>query len=429
MHRCWLRIMLASSMAPQAFGFPVSAETPVETYTLTEALHKATLNNAVLQSAEQDITIAKQRVKEARYLFYPEIGLAGSATRYDARYPFALRPGFGSLLLFPSAKDNLISGQGYMTLSLYEGRRHINTLRLAQTALKQARSKYETGKLEIVYETKKAFYHLILAQESLSATQELLAEVRRTSERAKMSAWERVEAEALSSELRAAAAEAGHRLELARLEFLKGLNRELDTPVRVEGSLESQPADVDLQKALVWATELRPELQAQTYRAQMDAISVNLALGRRTPKVLLGLDYEVTGQEFPLTQNNWDATIGVRLPFSFDFWTQHRQRIAEQRQGEIQRAELRDQVHLEVRKAHQDLLYWRDEWPRREAEHLRLKELRDKALSESGPSVAALRASARLLETHMRALEALTEHILARARLERAVGRPLPNPS
>ncbi|MBI2362535.1 MAG: patatin-like phospholipase family protein, partial [Elusimicrobia bacterium] len=116
----------------------------------------------------------------------------------------------------------------------------------------------------------------------------------------------------------------------------------------------------------------------------MDAIAVNLALGRRTPSVLLGMDYELTGQTFPLRQNNWDATVGVRLPFSFDFWTQHHQRLSEQRQSEVRRAELRDRIQLEVRRAYADLMHWQAEWPRREKDWQTLKDLGERAGAAPG---------------------------------------------
>jgi len=192
--------------------------------------------------------------------------------------------------------------------------------------------------------------------------------------------------------------------------------------VRVSGRLETKPVHADLARALLWAAELRPELRAQTYRSQMDAIAVNLALGRRYPTVTLGVDYELTGQEFPLRQNNWDATVGVRLPFSLDYFTQHTQKVAEQRQGEIASAELQDQVQLEVRRAWEDLQYWQAEWPRREEE---LKRLKDLSGDLRGDAVQGLRAEVRLLKARRDWLRSVTEHILARARLERAVGRPL----
>jgi outer membrane protein TolC len=405
-------------------GGPAAAQPAVETYTLESALHKSERNSPEVQVAEHDIVIAQQHVSEARFQFYPEVGVQALAARYAARTPFALRPEFRNILLQPSSRRSVYSGQGYASLSLYEGGRHVNTLRLAETALKQARSKLEAAKLDVKAETARAYWAFLLASERVAAVTDLLGQLERAP--AKPAAGlEQLEAEALEGDLRSRAAEERRREELARLDFLKVLNRELDTPVRVSGVLESEPADADLRKALLWASELRPELQAQTYRAHMDAIAVNLTLGRRTPSVMLGVDYELTGQTFPLKQNNWDATVGVRLPFSFDFWTQHTTKLSEQRQSEVRRAALRDQVHLEVRKAHADLSHWQAEWPAREKEWLRLKDL----LARSGAAPGSpgwARSAPLVLAARLRLLESVAEHAAARTRLERAVGRPLP---
>ena len=414
-----IRTLLAISLLLGNLGdVEAAGSAAIEVYDLEEALHKAGRNSAALQGAAQGVKIAEERVKEARTLFYPEVGLQGSATRFNARRAFSLRPDFGTNLLFPSNNENFFSGQAYAQMPLYAGRKNINTYRLTQTALKQARSKYQTAKLDIAYRTKRAFYRFLLARAMVSATKELESRVK-TSTRSRS-----LKSAALKADIRTASAEARQKLELARLDFLRGLNRELDTPIDVVGELITKAIDVDLAKALIWSTELRPELQAQTYRSQMDAIAVNLALGRRIPTVVLGVDYEVVGEKFPLRQNNWDATVGVRIPFALNFWTQHHQRVAEQRQGQIKRAELRDEVHLEVRKAHQNLNFWNEEWPKRETEFNELQRLFD-----SSPSGAGLDGAASVLRAQRRYLEAVTEHLLSRARLERAIGRTLVDPS
>jgi len=399
----------------------------VEIYDLEEALHKAGRNNAAMQSAAQDVKIAEERVREARTLFFPDVGLQGSATRFNARVPFSLRPEFGSNLLFPSNKENFFSGQAYASLPLYAGRKNINTYRLAQTGLKRARATYDSAKLDVAYHTQKVFYRYLFARE-IFQTSSALAEQAAQSGTQGRHGEDALKTVALAADLRTETADARRLLELARLDFLRGLNRELDTPITVVGTLETKPVSIDLAKALAWSTELRPELQAQTYRSQMDAIEVNLSLGRRIPTVVLGVDYELVGAEFPLRQNNWDATVAVRLPFALNFWTQHQQRVAEQRQGEIHRAELRDQVHLEVRKAHQDLEFWQAEWPLREEEYVKLRGLYESASLVPG-SPAALSAAASVLRAQRRFLEAVTEHLLSRARLERAIGRALTDPS
>lgn len=419
-----LYIALCSALL--ALAAPARAAEPVlvRELTLDDADRTALLNSPTLLSAEQDIIIARQRVQEARFQFFPEIGLQASASRYDARYPLALAPEFRSVLLFPSDFDGIYSGRAYLRQPVYEGGRHMNVLRLAQASLKQAQTQYEAVKLDVAFNTRRVFYRLMLAQEVQAAVAERLEQARHLLTK-NLTGWERVEAEALASELRSRDTAARRAAETARLELLKDLNLELDTPLRVIGGLETKPADIDLDRAILWATELRPELQAETYRAQMDAIAVNLALGRRNPTLVIGADYEVTGQRFPIRQNNWDLTVGLKIPFSYDFWTQLKQKRAEQRQGDIKRAEIHDRVRLEVRQSFADLAFWQAEWPLREDEYSRLKTLSQAAQQGQSFGLGALRAQLGVLGAQERWLTAVQEHILAKARLERAVGRTL----
>lgn len=397
---------------------------PQRVYTLEEAL-RLTRNDPKLQSAEQDVIIAEQRVKEARFQFLPEFGLQASATKYKSRYPFALSEDFRNILLFPDARDEIFSGRGYMRMSLYEGQRGMNTLRLARAAHQQALSNRDSVRLDLTLQVKESFYRLLYAQEQASGSDELLASVERAAGEESLGAWERIEAEAALGAAASRAADARRQLETARLEFLRALNLELDTPFRVEGSLETKGYKAEVDKATVWAMELRPELQSQTYKAQMDAISVNLALGRRYPTLYVGGDYEVTDRRWPLKQNNWDVSIGVKIPFSYDYWTQIARKKAEQRQGELARAELQDRVRLEVRQAADNLRYWEEEWPRREARAKRVAALLEAAAGRPGSALTKIRARAGALELKLSHLAAVKEHILARARLERAVGREL----
>ncbi len=384
-------------------------------------------NDPRLQHAEQDMIIAGARVTEARLRFLPDIGMQASATKYEARYPFALSPEFRSLLLFPGASsENIYSGRAYFNMPLYEGRRTLNTLRLAQASQKQALSNRDSVRLDVNLRAKEAFYRLLLAQERASAFALHLKSVEAAAETGGLGPWERVEAETMLGISRARAAEARHALDGARLQFLNTLSLELDTPFRVSGALETRPAKAEVEKAVIWAMELRPELQSQTYRVQMDAIGVNLALGRRSPTVFLAGDSELTAHRFPLKNNNWAMTLGIKIPFAYDFWSQIKQKRAEQRQGELTRAELQDRVRLEVRQAAETLGWWQDEWPRRESQWKKVSGLYDAASGQPGSALSRLRARDGVLDMRLSHLSAVTEHILARARFERAVGRDLP---
>lgn len=429
-----LNRLIAASLCLALAGTPSAAwaqgvprQAPIErTYSIEETL-RLLRNDPKLQSAEQDVIIANARVTEAQLLFLPEVGLQASATKYDARYPFALSPEFRNLLLFPGASsESIYSGRAYFNMPLYEGRRTLNTLRLAQASQKQALSKRDSVRMDVTLHAKEAFYRLLLAQERTIAFDLHLKTVELAAQKGDLGPWERVEAESALGLSRARAAEAKHALDGARLQFLNTLSLELDTPFRVQGLLETRPAKAEVEKAVIWAMELRPELQSQTYRVQMDAIGVNLALGRRNPTVLLAGDYELTAQRFPIKNNNWDVTIGIKVPFAYDFWSQLTQKRAEQRQGELSRAELQDRVRLEVRQAAETLRWWQEEWPRRESQWQKVSALYDEAAGKPGGTLSRLRARDGVLELRLAYLSAVTEHILARARFERAVGRELP---
>lgn len=411
---------------------PLGAAAPAEkSFSLEDAQRLALLNDARVLSAEQDRIIAAERVKEAKYLFLPEIGLQASATKYEARYPFSLSGDSRNILLFPDAPvlfgtntGNIYSGRSYMLLSLYEGRRTINTLRLAQAGRKQATSNNESVKMDLLLSVREVFYRLIQAQERMTAANQHLAAVEAVLSGARLDAWERLEAEARLAHARSRSSEARHALDLSRLAFLKSLNIEPDTPFKVLGALQTRAVQIDIEKAVLWALELRPELQSQTYKAQMDAISVNLAAARRIPTVFLAGDYELTDKSFPLRHNNWDVTLGIKIPFSYDYWSQIRRKRAEQRQGQLTRAELQDRVRLEVRQAYETLRYWQKEWPLREEHVRRVQDLFDAASSGApGEALARVRAMEGILEIKLSYFAAVTEHLLALARLERAVGR------
>jgi outer membrane protein TolC len=398
---------------------------------LKDAERLALLNDATVLSAEQDKIVAAERVKEAGYLFLPEFGVQASATKYNALYPFAL-PAAGNALLFPKNTANLgnnlndiMFGGAYMNMNLYEGGRGINTLKLAQAAQRQAETNYDSARMDVILSVKRVFYRLLLAQKKSQLAKDYLSDVERLSQDGNLDVWEQMEVESRRAEAEIIFAKDVHKLKIEQLQFLKSLNLELDTPFKIVGDIETNPVSIDVEKIILWALELRPELQSETYKAQMDAISVNLAQSRRTPTVFISGDYDLMTQNFPVDKNNWDATIGLKLPFAYDYWSELMKKRAQQRQGDIKRSELQDQVRLEVRQTYANVVFWQKEYPLRESQYLRIKRLYERASRASGHTVLKLHAVAGIFDLEISYLKAVTQHILAKAELERAVGREI----
>lgn len=426
MRRLLAAALCASLAAPARVAAQASNQdapgTAERSYTLDDAL-RLTRNDPRLQSAEQGLVIAGARVTQAELAFLPEVGVQASATKYNSLYPFALSNDFRNILLFPSDQQNLYSSGAYFNLPLYEGKRTLNTLHLTQAAYQQAKTARDTVRLDLTLEVKEAFYSLLLAQEKAKVAKDYESAVSALAAEKNLGDWDAIEAQAALAAANARAADAGRDLDAARLAFLKSLHLELDTPFHVVGKLETHPVSVAVDKAVLWAMDQRPELQSQTYKAQMDAIGVNLAMSRRYPSVFVAGDYALTAQEFPLNKNNWDVSFGVKLPITYDFWSQLAQKRAEQRQGQLTRAELQDKVRLEVRQAVDNLRYWQDELPRRERQWHQLERMVAAASGKAGGVLTKIRAHEGLDDLRLSYLTAVTEHLLAQARLERAVGR------
>jgi len=419
-------LVLALCAAGARAQAPHQAESgfPERVYSLDDAL-RLVRNDPKLQSAEQDVIISASRVTESQLRFLPEVGFQASASRYNALYPFALPENYHNILLFPSAQDNIYSTRGYFNLPLYEGGRTLNTYRQALAAQKQAVAQRDSVKMDVILQVKEAYYRLLLAQERAAAVDKNLLAVERLAEGGGLSAWDAVEAESSLAAARAAASETQHELESTRLAFRKALNLELDTPFHVTGTLVTVAQSIEVEREVLRAMELRPDLQSQTYKAQIDAIGVSLANGRRYPTVSVGGDYELTAQDFPLNKNNWDLTVGIKIPLTYDLWSQLTQKRAEQRQGQLARSDLQDQVRLQVRQAAESLRYWQEEYPRRETQWQRIQRLYDAASGKAGSPLARIRAQQSILDLRLAYLSAVTEHLLARARLDRAVGQGL----
>jgi len=150
---------------------------------------------------------------------------------------------------------------------------------------------------------------------------------------------------------------------------------------------------------------------------------------RRYPTIYLGASYDVNADKFSsladdsVRANNWLASIAIRFPLSYDIWTQVHQRKAQQRQGELKRAELQDTIRFEIISAHREAVSWQAEAEKLGVEAARMRDSYAAASRTARPSMAALRVLCALCELEQKSIEAVYNQLLARIRLEWAQGR------
>ena len=415
-----------------ALIFPalVFAQRAQDTLALDEVIRLSVKNNPTVLAAEQGIIIARQRVHEARFLNMPQLALSGTFSRVNLEYPTVLGPELGGRYLAPDVNDNFYTLRAYALQPIYTGGRNTSTIRLAQTAHNQARVDYETVKNDVVYNAKTAFYSVLYNKALNACAARCLARAETLAAGLKKDSFENIEVELALVGLRSGLELSKKNLESAGAALLKLLNREPGYQADITGEFALQPVNESIAKSLVTAMESRSEMKSEIYKAQMDDIAVNMALFRRNPNIYLGASYDVIGYKAALSggaikSNNWMASVGINFPLSYDIWTQVRQRKAQQRQGELKRVELQDNIRFEITSAYKDLGFWQKEAQDRKTVFERLDGEYETAMRNNKASMGALRSLCPLCDLEKKYLDSVYNQLIARIKLEWAQGRDL----
>jgi outer membrane protein TolC len=421
----------AAALALALWAGAAFAQSARETLTLDEAVALAVKNSPAALAAEQDIIVARQRVREARFLYMPQIALSGSLNKVNLESPAVLGGELGDRLIFPSASDSFYSLRAQALQPLYTGGKNTNTLKLAKTAHSQARVNYDAVRADAALAAKKAFYTLLYQRRLNAAAAGWEARAKELAAQLRKDDLEALEAGLLLARLssRARLAERGE--DSARTELLRLLNKEPGWQADFKGDFAALPVNTGVGASLVAAMETRSDLKSELYKAQMDDIAVNMALVRRYPTIYLGAIYDVNAYKFSSLAeeneraSNWLASVSIHFPLSYDIWTQVQQRKAQRRQGELKRSELQDKIRFEIVSSHKEALFQQQEAERLASELEQARAAYDRAARAARPSMSSLRALCAICDLEARQLEAVYGQLLARIRLEWAQGRDL----
>lgn len=420
-------VLFCAAMLPaQRYRIKYSADDN-DPISLENAIRLALENNYDLLLTEQDVVIAEQRLKEAKFLYLPQISVNAGATAYNLDYSTVLPENLGLRLIHPKADDSndLFYGAGILaTQYLYTGGRTSSTVSLANAALKEAMSRYEGVKSSTIFGVKEAFFNYLFLQRKKTLIDDILNRAKQVYGKTQLKRVERILAQAQLAGLQSEANIADEDLTAAHLKLLKTLNKELNSKVLINGDFEFKPIDVDLAKVTLWAMEYRPELKSALYKLEMDNIAVKLSLAKRYPDVMLGASYDRLGNN-NLDDENFQITLALKLPISYDYGTQLKQKRAEQRQTVLKRAAIEDSIRMQVTEAYNNLNFWQKE----AAARIQTWDTLNKELGDIETSDLSKEDKLKAFEYYYKAgvgyLDGIKQHMLSVAKLELAVGQDI----
>jgi cobalt-zinc-cadmium efflux system outer membrane protein len=307
--------------------------------------------------------------------------------------------------------------------------------RVAREESAEVRAEGDLLRLDITYQVTHAFYGVLLADEQLNyarqneaLTQDFLDMTVVRFEAGDLAQVEvvraRVEAAKASSQVRAAENEV--RLARARMNHL--LAREPSTPIEIRGELRSPPFSPDLEELTQLALESRPEMQWINAALAKESLRKRQGYLSYLPDFDLGVaQHRQTGEP-----DLWDVTLSLSLPLFF--WQPARGEIAEAeanyRALQEEAAHRVNTISLEVQEAFENLtttadqiLLFEDGILGQAQEAYRMYQFSFQQ-GEIG-AIDLIEARRTLNDARTSYADALYTYDVARAAIERSVGRPI----
>lgn len=271
---------------------------PVLNLTLDKAIELALNDNPTMKVAEQEITLKEVAKKEAWQTLLPSVSLDGTIS-YDIKVA-EIKTSMGT---FKMGMDDANTWNGGINISLPIYAPAIySTIKLGKKDIELAVEKGRGSKIELINQVKKAYYQLMLAQDSYNVLMESykLAErnynvVKAKFEQGKVSEYDKISAEVQHRSVWPNVVSSKNAVNLAKLQLkvLMGIT-----------------ADVDL--------AINDKLSNYENNMQIDATSASqLALDGNSTLRQFDLNGELLNQQRKMLYNNFLPTIALSGSYSY----------------------------------------------------------------------------------------------------------------
>ena len=322
---------------------PIFAQGVERVLTLDDCTKLALNINQDILIAKEAVSYAEQRVNEAKSLYFPKLDLNFNVSRFSNDFETLINSHYlpATILLPYGDMDYFYSTKLALWQPIYNGGKTVATNKLAKINYEKAKTNAEIKKNEVVTQVKAQFYKNIALKEKIQIYKDYLSKKPNASLQDQLDILE-------------------HQYELETLELLSLVGLELDMVIDIEGTLETEKLNLDLQQCILWAYQFRPEIKTTQYQESMDNIGVNLITMEKLPTVMLGASYDWLGDDLEKWERDWYISLNINLPL-FEggaVFSRLKQKKIQARQATIERSKIEDRIKLEVRKAFSEYTFW-----------------------------------------------------------------------
>ncbi len=408
-----------------------------ELLTLEKCVNLALANNQDLKIAQEKIVESQGRKQEAFGNFLPHLSVSGSYTRLEESPRMTVLFG-GYEQTFELGPEHLYSTELTLRQPLFTWGKIYHGDRQARLNYELVNEEYRQVKNSLVFDVKRAFYNLLLAKqfviiakEAVDVTDSHYRTTRALYKEGRVSDYDVSRAKVQLVNNQTELIKAKNNLKLAREELSILLNTKLEENWEIGGEFVFEKREVDLEDFVGKAFADRAEIKQLMVREEMSKISIKLARADNRPNLDFLVNYQYTNPFYNREEwgGSWNAILSLNFPLfsGFSDLGRVKQAKAGLEQVTILSSQVKERIKLELRKAFFDLEEARD---RIEAQsenvelaraNLRIAEERHRQGLMSEIELRDAQLSLTQAETAY--VEALYDHNVASALLDRAIGK------
>lgn len=422
-------------------GGTVWAQSLREPLTLEQSIKIALEKDLRLHSAMEGITGSRFRQKQAATNFLPQWTGEYSYSRNDPAVTVgAVQVALPTQRL--SSKD-LFNFNTVINQPIFAGGSILSNYRLEKYGVEISKGDVETVKRDIVLQVRVGYFNILTAEKLVDVAKQAVKQFEAQLEVSKaffevgiIPKNDLLQAEVRLANTRQALVKIENDLALAKSQFNILLRRDINEPLSVVDILEYKPSVLRLDDSLDEALRHRPELKNAALRVEQAKESVKIARSGFLPTISLSGYYGRFSEEFSLygdlTSERWTFE-GVATFNLFD-WGKTAYKVGETKvkvtQAEDSKMQVIDGIILEVKQdylnmvtAERNILVSQKSIEQAE-ENLRMNEERYKYQVATATDV--LDAVTLLAQARVNYYGALSDFNVAKARLDRAMGKMYP---
>ena len=264
---------------------------------LKEAIQIAFSENPTIKLADQEIQLKKEANREVIWGLLPEVSLVGSFNHTIEKQSFAIMGQVMRVGTMNNASGGVTASLPVFAPALYQ------SMKLTKADVQLAMEKARSSRLDMVNQVTKAFYQLLLAQDSYVVLQKSYKQsednfnvVNAKFQQGSVSEYDKISADVQMRSLKPSVVSAGNGVNLAMLQLKVLLGMESDIPLIVDGNLKDY------------------EMAMFTRQAQPQPADI---VGGNTTLRQLDMNYDMLQRNLKLKYTNFMPNLALSFQFMY----------------------------------------------------------------------------------------------------------------